>query len=90
MGFSVWTVVGIIAALLTSFSFVPQIRKMWRHHSAKDVSNITMFQLMAGCSLWLVYGISRTDYVIIGANIIADITLVIGLVLYYRYHVKGE
>ena len=90
MDFSLWTIVGIIAALLTSFAFVPQVRKMWRRRSAKDVSNITMLQLMIGCALWLVYGISRTDFVIIGANIIGITILVVGLVLYYRYHVKEE
>jgi MtN3 and saliva related transmembrane protein len=90
MDFSLWTIVGIIAAALTSFAFVPQVRKMWRNRSAKDVSNVTMIQLMIGCSLWLVYGISRTDFVIIGANIIGVATLVVGVVLYYRYHVKGE
>jgi MtN3 and saliva related transmembrane protein len=88
MDFTVWTIIGIIAALLTSFSFVPQVRKMWLRKSAKDVSNVTMFQLMIGCALWLVYGIARQDPVIIGANIIAIATLVVGLVLYYRYHVK--
>lgn len=90
MDFTFWTIIGIIAALLTSFSFVPQVRKMWRRKSAKDVSHITMFQLMTGCALWLVYGISLQDAVIIGANTIAIATLIIGLTLYYRYHVKGE
>jgi MtN3 and saliva related transmembrane protein len=90
MDFSLWTIVGIIAAALTSFAFVPQVRKMWRNRSAKDVSNVTMIQLMIGCSLWLVYGISRHDPVIIGANFVGIAILMAGLVLYYRYHVKGE
>ena len=90
MDLTVWTIIGIVAALLTSFSFVPQVRTMWRRRSAKDVSNITMLQLMVGCALWLVYGISRHDFVIIGANVVAIATLVVGLALYYRYHVKGD
>jgi MtN3 and saliva related transmembrane protein len=84
----IWTIVGVAAAALTSFSFVPQVRKMWRRQSARDVSNITMFQLVAGNTLWLVYGIARRDAVIIGANIIAITILIIGLVLYYRYREK--
>lgn len=90
MDFSFWTVIGIIAALLTSFSYVPQVRKIWRRRSVMDISPMFMFQLMIGCVLWLVYGISLTDYVIIGANVVAVTTLVIGLVLYYRYRVKEE
>jgi MtN3 and saliva related transmembrane protein len=87
MDFTFWTIIGIIAALLTSFSFVPQVRKMWRRKSAKDVSHVTMFQLMIGCALWLVYGISRHDPVIIGANIVGIAILIAGIILYYRYHV---
>lgn len=83
-----WTVIGVAAAALTSFSFVPQVRKMWRRRSARDVSNITMFQLTAGNGLWLTYGIGRHDAVIIGANIIAISILIVGIILYYRFHVK--
>lgn len=90
MGLSVWTIVGILAALLTSLSYLPQVRKMWRRKSVKDVSHITIYQLLFGCTLWLVYGLSRHDPVIIGANVAADITLLVGLALYYRYRVKDE
>jgi MtN3 and saliva related transmembrane protein len=90
MEFSFWTIIGIVAALLTSFSYVPQLRKMWVRRSAKDVSNITMLQLMIGCVLWLIYGVFRRDMIIIGANVVAVISLAIGLALYYRYRVKGE
>jgi MtN3 and saliva related transmembrane protein len=90
MDFSLWTVVGIVAALLTSFSYVPQVIKMWRHKSAKDVSNVTILQGVIGCSLWLVYGISLTDFVIIGSNVVAITIMTAALVLYYRFHVKED
>ena len=84
----VWTIIGTVAAALTSFSFVPQVRKIWQRRSVSDVSNITMFQMTAGNTLWLVYGIGRRDAVIIGANIIAITILIIALALYYRFRVK--
>jgi MtN3 and saliva related transmembrane protein len=90
MEFSFWTIIGIVAALLTSFSYVPQVRKMWRTKSVSDVSSTTIFQMGLGCLLWLVYGISRTDFIIISANVVAIVTLVIAVVLYYRYRVKGD
>jgi MtN3 and saliva related transmembrane protein len=90
MDFSIWTIVGIVAAAFTSFSFIPQVSKMWRRKSAKDVSNVTMMQMIAGSVLWLIYGISRTDFVIIGANVVGIAILVVGLAMYYRYHVKDE
>ena len=85
MDFTVWTIVGIIASLLTSFSYVPQVWKMWRRKSVGDISNITIFQMTTGCILWLLYGIGRRDPVIIGANIVALSILAIGTVLYYHY-----
>ncbi|OGO31223.1 MAG: hypothetical protein A2Z29_09295 [Chloroflexi bacterium RBG_16_56_11] len=80
-----WTFIGIIAALLTTFSFVPQVNKMWRKRSARDVSQVTMLQLILGNSFWLLYGIGRRDAVIIGANIISIAILIFGVILYYRF-----
>jgi MtN3 and saliva related transmembrane protein len=88
MDFSFGTVIGIVAALLTSFSYVPQVRKMWRRKSVGDVSNITIFQMSLGCLLWLTYGIYRADFIIIGSNVAAISTLVLATVMYYRYRVK--
>ena len=88
MNHYILTAIGVAAAALTSFSFVPQVTKMWRRKSARDVSNVTMFQLTAGNGLWLTYGIGRHDAVIIGANVIAISILIVGIVLYYRYHVN--
>jgi MtN3 and saliva related transmembrane protein len=90
MHFSFWTIVGVVAAILTSFSYIPQVRKMWLRKSVSDISQIALFQVTLGCILWLIYGISLTDFVIIGANVVSIFTLIIGLVLYYRYRVKEE
>jgi MtN3 and saliva related transmembrane protein len=86
----IWTIIGTCAAALTSFSFLPQVRKIWQHRSARDVSSFTMWQLTAGNFLWFTYGIGRHDWVIIGANIVAISILFAGLALYYRYHIKEE
>jgi len=84
----VWTVIGVVAAILTSFGFVPQVRKIWKRRSVGDVSIVTFFQFTAGAILWTIYGVSRSDVVVIGANITSFITVSIGLLLYYRYRDK--
>jgi MtN3 and saliva related transmembrane protein len=84
----VWTVIGTIAAILTSFGFVPQVRKMWKRRSVGDVSIVTFLQFTAGVTLWAIYGVSRGDPVIIGANVVTFVTLSIGLMLFYRYREK--
>jgi len=80
-----WTVIGAIAATLTMFSFIPQIIKVLKTKSAKDVSIITILQLALGVTLWIVYGIARTDPIIITANAVTLATLIITLFLYFKY-----
>jgi len=79
-----WTILGISAASLTMFGFVPQIIKMWKTHSVKDVSGLTLFQFSAGTTLWMLYGIHLQDFVVIGANAITLATLLIALGLYRK------
>jgi MtN3 and saliva related transmembrane protein len=89
MEFSAGTIVGIVASCLTSFSYVPQVRKMWQRKSVEDVSQITMYQMVIGCLLWLAYGIFRIDWIIISANIVAITILFTALVLYYKFKRKS-
>ncbi len=82
----VWTIVGIAAASLTMFGFVPQIIKMWKTHSVKDVSGLTLVQFMVGATLWMLYGIHIQDFIIIGANAISLAILLIALGLYLKFN----
>jgi MtN3 and saliva related transmembrane protein len=56
---------------MTMFGFVPQIIKMWKTHSVKDVSGLTIVQFIVGAALWMLYGIHRQDFIIIGANAVS-------------------
>ena len=78
-----WTAIGSSAAILTMFSFVPQIIKIINTKSAKDVSLTTLIQLSLGVSLWITYGIHLKNTIIIIANSITLITLIILLSLYF-------
>jgi MtN3 and saliva related transmembrane protein len=84
-----WELIGFAAATLTMFSFIPQIIKVIKTKSAHDVSPITLFQLSTGVLLWFIYGVYLKNRVIITANLVTLVSLVILLVLYFRYR-KGE
>jgi MtN3 and saliva related transmembrane protein len=59
---------GLLAACLTTSSFLPQALRIWRTRSARDVS-LTMYLMMsAGNSLWLTYGILIGSIAMIFAN----------------------
>jgi len=79
-----WTIVGITAALLTTFGFVPQCIKMIKTKSVKDLSGLTLVQFSIGIALWMLYGIYLHDFIIIGANAVSLCILLITLGFYIR------
>ncbi len=62
------TILGLIAASLTTFSFIPQMIKTWKRKSAKDVSFVMLITFNIGIFLWLIYGICLQSLPIILAN----------------------
>jgi len=80
-----WKLIGISAATLTTFSFVPQIIKIMKTGSVKDMSLFTLLQFSAGVSFWVLYGIHLKDVIIIAANCVTLLTLVVLLMFYFRY-----
>ena len=62
------TLVGSIASVLVSSSFIPQIIMGYRTKRLNDVSYLLMILISVGMSLWIVYGIEKQDMVIVGAN----------------------
>lgn len=72
------TILGLVAATFTTFSFLPQMMKTWQTKSAKDVSFVMLICFNIGIFLWLIYGISLNALPIILAN---GITLVFNLII---------
>ncbi len=81
----IWRIIGVCAATLTTFSFIPQIVKVLQTKSGKDLSPVTLFQLSIGVALWVVYGWYLRDLIIIAANGITLISLIILIMLYFCY-----
>jgi MtN3 and saliva related transmembrane protein len=72
MSIEVWTTgVGLLAAALSSLSYVPQVRKALPRGSTHDLSLTTLCILTTGLLLWCVYGVVRVDYVLVLANVVA-------------------
>lgn len=72
------TILGLLAASLTTFSFLPQLLKTWQTKSAKDVSFVMLICFNIGIFLWLIYGIYLAALPIILAN---AITLFFNLII---------
>jgi MtN3 and saliva related transmembrane protein len=77
--------IGMVAAVLTTIAYVPQVVKIYRTKSARDVS-FRMFSLLAtGVSLWLVYGIMMRSAPLIFANFVTLALSLTVLVLKIKY-----
>jgi MtN3 and saliva related transmembrane protein len=73
---------GYAAALCTTSAYVPQVLRVWRTRSTKDISLKMFLVLVTGLSLWLVYGFWRGEVPLIIAN---GITLVLAsTILYFK------
>ena len=67
------TFVGGAAALCTTASYIPQLRKCW---------TTGLLLLTCGLGLWMVYGLMRGDVVIILANGVS--LALLGCILYFK------
>jgi len=83
-----WYLVGMGGALLTTFGFVPQIIKMHRTKSARDISPVTLLQFSAGTILWALYGYHIRDVIVVSANVISFIIMVVAIIQYNFYSRK--
>ena len=65
--------IGVCAAILTSLSYIPQVRKAWPRGSTKDLSLHMLIVLTTGLLLWIGYGVLKGDWVIVAANSVGAI-----------------
>lgn len=79
------TMIGLAAAAITVVSLFPQLVKIWKTKSTKDLS-LGMFLLFCGgVFLWFVYGILLQDLPIIIANFLGFIQTLIILIFKVKY-----
>ena len=77
-------VIGFIAAVCTTFAFLPQVIKVWKTKQAKDLS-LRMYTVMfIGICLWYVYGVRINSLSIILANIVTGFLLFTILVYIFK------
>jgi len=79
------TILGLIAALFTTVSLFPQLLKVWKTKSTKDISTGMFSLFCGGVFLWFVYGVFVQDFPIIIANALAFIQALAILVLKMKF-----
>ena len=79
------TVIGLIAATITTLSFIPQLIKTWKLKETKDISLLMFVTLGVGIILWIIYGFLLWDLPLILANSITFVFVLVILFFKFKY-----
>ncbi len=85
---SVATAIGLAAAVCTTASYLPQLKKAWSTGDTRDLSLKMLLMLLAGLCLWVVYGVLQGDPVVMMANSVS--VALLGGILYFKLTQKGR
>jgi len=80
-----YEIIGLIAAVLTTSSFVPQVYKTWKTKSAGNLSLTMYISMFIGIILWLVYGIHLNSFSMIVANSVTALLTLSLIIFKLRY-----
>ena len=79
-----YEIIGFIAAILTTSSFLPQLIKVWKTKSSKGVSTLMYFVMLSGVILWGAYGYLIGSKSVLIANIVAGLLQIVILILIFK------
>ena len=78
-------ILGLVAGLFTTFAIIPQIMRVYKLKSAREISVIYNTTMLLGIILWLVYGIILGLVPIIIWNIIGALLNILLLLAKLKY-----
>ncbi|MEW6678764.1 MAG: SemiSWEET transporter [Pseudomonadota bacterium] len=61
-------ILGLVATVFTTSSFVPQVWRTWKTRDVSGISLPTYAIITVGLALWLIYGLLKADLPLIVAN----------------------
>ncbi|WP_058910845.1 SemiSWEET transporter [Entomohabitans teleogrylli] len=80
-----WTsLIGYIAASLTTLSFLPQAIKVITTRNTQGISRLMYIMFVCGLMMWLIYGLLIDDAVVSVANFLTLVFALPILVIKYR------
>lgn len=76
---------GYMAAVMTTFAFLPQIIKIYKERSARSISLKTFYVFSLGVLCWFLYGLALRSWPMIISNFITLVLSVIIVILKHTY-----
>ena len=81
-------ILGLAAGALTTFSLLPQVIKIYKSRSAKDLSVKTFLLLWSGTLLWAIYGTIEKDIPVMVTNVL---TLILAsALLFFKFRYRNQ
>ncbi|UMB55540.1 SemiSWEET transporter [Lutibacter sp. A64] len=77
--------IGLIAAVLTTAAFVPQVYKAWKTKDTRSLSLSMYLAFFVGVILWLVYAFHIGSFAMILANIVSAFLAFVLIILKLKY-----
>jgi MtN3 and saliva related transmembrane protein len=82
-------IIGLVAGALVALGFVPQVTRVWRLRSAKEISLPFNVLFLTGGTIWLIYGIVAGSTSVIVWNAINIVLLSFLLAAKLKYGMKN-
>jgi MtN3 and saliva related transmembrane protein len=82
--------IGFVAAFLTTAAFVPQLMRVMKLRSAREISLGTFVMFSVGVFLWLMYGIYTGSRPVIASNVVTLVLSVSILILKLKYDLDAK
>jgi len=82
------SLLSILATIFGTFgglANLPQIYRIFKRKSAKDISIITYLIIFVSCIIWILYGIEIRNSVIIITNILGTTTVALVIIGWFLY-----
>ena len=78
-------IIGLLAALLTTISFLPQVYKTWQTKDTSGLSLTMFIVFFLGIVLWLIYGIYLNNLPMILANTITAVSSIYLIIMKLKH-----
>ena len=82
--------IGFVAAFLTTAAFVPQLMRVMKLRSAREISLGTFVMFSVGVFMWLLYGIYTGSRPVIASNVVTLVLSVSILILKLKYDLDAK
>lgn len=80
-----YEIIGLVAAVITTSSFLPQVFKAYKTKDTKSLSLTMYVALFIGTVMWMIYGIYLKSLSIILANAITSLSTLYLVILIVKH-----